>query len=76
MTYLLGMGAEVDAEGPNGTTALMMAARGGHTEAVDLLLARGADANHRNQSGASALSWAERGGYGLIMRSLQQHGAK
>lgn len=38
-----------------GATALMLAARSGERETVDLLLARGADANHRNAQGLTAL---------------------
>jgi ankyrin repeat protein len=53
----------------------MMAARGGQTEVVELLLARGADANHRNQSGATALSWAQRGGFEAIEKALRRSGA-
>jgi ankyrin repeat protein len=69
------VGAEIDAEAPNGTTALMMAARGGHTQAVELLLARGADANHKNRSGATALAWAQRGGFEAIEKALRRGGA-
>src|SRR5262249_49363649 len=49
--YLLDAGAAIDAASPNGTTALMMAVRGGHVAAVELLLARGADVSRRNQGG-------------------------
>ena len=68
-------GAKIDAESPNGTTALMMAVRGGQTAAVDLLLAKGADVNHRNQNGASALGWARRGGFDAIEKALTARGA-
>ncbi len=60
---------------PNGTTALMMAVRGGHGATVDLLLARGADVNQRNQNGATALGWATRGGFEAIEQALRSRGA-
>ena len=75
MRYLIEVGADVNAESPNGTTALMMAARGGHVEAVKLLLARGAEVNRRNQGGATALSWARRGGFDVIDNALTDRGA-
>mgnify|MGYP000852719101 CR=1 FL=1 len=40
---LLSRGAQVESSGDRGTTALMLAARQGHTEIVALLLERGAD---------------------------------
>ena len=49
---LLDAGANVNASGPNGTTALMMAVRGGHAATVDLLLEKGADPGRRNENGA------------------------
>ncbi|TMH03214.1 MAG: ankyrin repeat domain-containing protein [Betaproteobacteria bacterium] len=73
---LLDAGADVNAKGPNGTTALMMAVRGGHTDTVDLLLAKGADPGRRNENGASALSWAKRAGNEAIEASLRRHGAR
>jgi ankyrin repeat protein len=57
---LLGEGADIDAASPNGTTALMMAAREGRLSTLDLLIARGANVGHRNETGASALDWAKR----------------
>jgi ankyrin repeat protein len=53
------MHAYIDAGSPNGTTPLMMAARYGTGEAVDLLLAEGADARLKNQQGLTALQFAE-----------------
>ena len=73
--YLLDAGADVNAASPNGTTALMMAVRGGHAAVVDLLLARGADVAHRNDAGATALAWAQRGGLDAIERALRRSGA-
>ncbi len=51
-----------------GATALMLAARSGERETVDLLLARGADANHRNAQGLTALHMA------LFKPSARLHG--
>jgi uncharacterized protein len=50
--------AYIDAESPNKTTPLMMAARYGHMDVVKLLLDEGADANLRNQQGMTALDFA------------------
>ena len=51
-------GANLNAN--NGTnTALMMAARYGHNEAVKLLLESGADPNVTNSAGDTALRWAD-----------------
>jgi uncharacterized protein len=52
--------AYIDGTSPNGTTALMMAVRGGFTNTVKLLLDEDADPNVKNDLGDSALSWAER----------------
>jgi len=54
--------AYIDAESPNGTTPLMMAAHYGHPELVDLLVQEGADPLLRNQQGLSAIDFARRVG--------------
>jgi ankyrin repeat protein len=59
---LLARGAAVDAVSPNGSTALMMAARYGSEETVNLLLARGADAARRNERQLRAADFARQGG--------------
>jgi len=51
--------AYVDAASPNGTTPLMMAARGDHVEAVNALLRGGADPTLKNQLGLSAVDFAK-----------------
>ena len=58
---LLDESAYIDAESPNGTTPLMMAARYGSTAAVQLLINEGADVKIKNQLGLSALDFAKDG---------------
>lgn len=50
--------AYIDAESPNRTTALMMAARYGQPAVVKLLLEEGADPFLRNEQGLSAIDFA------------------
>ncbi|KAL5477966.1 hypothetical protein EMCRGX_G024833 [Ephydatia muelleri] len=49
------------AAGQYGWTSLMMAARGGHVECLQLLLDRGAQVNHQKKDGDTALHVAARG---------------
>lgn len=58
MRLLLDNSAYIDAESPNGTTPLMMAAYYGTPMAVKLLLEEGADPTPRNQSHVNALDLA------------------
>lgn len=60
--WLLDQGAPIDAPSPNRSTPLMMAARYGASESVDLLLARGADPRPRNERGLSAADFARSAG--------------
>jgi ankyrin repeat protein len=59
--YLLDHSAYIDAESPNGTTPLMMAAMYGSPESVKALIQAGADPTLKNQLGLSALDFAVRG---------------
>jgi ankyrin repeat protein len=60
MELLLENHAYIDAESPNGTTPLMMAAHYGTPAAVKLLLEAGADPTMKNQVGMTAISFAEK----------------
>jgi ankyrin repeat protein len=61
MQLLLDENAYIDAESPNRTTPLMMAAQYGSTAAVKLLLDAGADPGLRNELKLSAVDFARRG---------------
>jgi len=58
---LLDENAYIDAESPNKSTPLMMAAMYGSTAAVRALLDAGADPTLRNELGLSAVEFAQRG---------------
>lgn len=60
ISLLIEHSAYIDAESPNGTTPLMMAAMYGSPEAVKLLLQEGADPQQKNQQGLTALQFAQR----------------
>lgn len=60
MDLLLENHAYIDAESPNGTTPLMMAAQYGTTPAVKLLLDAGADPLLKNQQSLTAIDFARR----------------
>mgnify|MGYP000535365496 CR=1 FL=1 len=80
MRLLLENSAYIDAESPNGTTPLMMAAMYGSPEAVKVLIQAGADLNIKNQLGLSALDFAVRGSRQnakeLIETGLQRQAAR
>lgn len=69
---LLERGAAIDAEAPNGSTALMMAAQHGPEATIELLLARGADTRRRNQRGLQAIDLADQAGRDWLVERLQK----
>lgn len=60
--FLLEKNAYIDAASENGTTPLMLAARGNHTRAARLLVERGADPSLRNDAGLGAPEYLMRAG--------------
>jgi ankyrin repeat protein len=72
---LLDAGADVDAKDEHGQTALMNAARDGHTPVVRLLVERGADLNHTAKFNLSALMLAVINGRDAIVGVLVDAGA-
>ena len=68
---LLDRGALIDAPSPNSTTALMMAARYGPQDSVELLLARGANPKLRNQRQMTPADFASSAGRESLARLLE-----
>jgi ankyrin repeat protein len=68
--WLLDQGVPIDAPAPNRSTPLMMAARYGASESVELLLARGADARPRNDRGMDAADFARGAGRDALAERL------
>ncbi len=76
---LLDHHAYIDAESPNKTTPLMMAARAGRREAVQYLLDEGADLSLKNEVGLNAVDFARAQGHSDIAAALDarlQQGAR
>lgn len=67
---LLEESAFIDAESPNRTTPLMMAARGGHVAAIQLLVDEGADITLKNELGLTAADFARAQGHDELARQL------
>lgn len=65
--------AYIDAESPNRTTPLMMAARYGHPDLVPLLLEEGADASLKNQKGLTAIDFAREAGRASVAEAIAAH---
>ena len=71
---LLERGAVVDAESPDKTTPLMMAARYGKEDSVTLLLAHGADPKRTNARNMNAADFALGGGRDWLAARLAKTG--
>ena len=66
----LRLGANVIARDDFGTTALMLAARRGKMDLVELLISKGADPKAKNCHGETAASLARSGGYPAVAQRL------
>jgi ankyrin repeat protein len=65
--------AYIDAESPNKTTPLMMAARAGHLSSVQLLIDEGADVTAKNELGLNAIDFAKSQNHIAIITLLDRH---
>ena len=74
VALLLERGAKVEAESPDRTTPLMMAARYGKEESVKLLLARGADPKRTNDRNVTAVDFARGSGREWLVEMLAKAG--
>lgn len=72
IAVLLEHSAYIDAESPNKTTPLMMAARKGDLAPVKLLLNEGADIQFKNALGLTALDFAKEAGMRHVSEYLEQ----
>ena len=72
LAFLVGAGAQLNAESPNGTTPLMMAAMYGNDASVKFLLESGAEVHTRNDQGLSAEDFALRAGREDAVRLIRQ----
>lgn len=72
IAVLLEYHAYIDAESPNKTTPLMMAARKGDLPAVRLLVEEGADLSLKNLVGMTALDFANEAGMRAVAQYLEQ----
>lgn len=72
---MLAKGADVNAKGSFGITALIKAVSLGHLEIANELLAHGADVDATNNNEETALLHASQGGHVEIVNALLAHGA-
>ena len=69
-------GANVNAKGHNGDTALMQAARYGYVKVAELLLKYGADINAKANNGVTALECAKSNYHRKVAQLLRDHGVE
>ena len=70
-------GADVNANGKNGYTALMLASFKGCLEIIEYLVGKGADVNAKNgNNGNTALIMASKQGHHEILKYLLENGAE
>merc|ERR1712086_1048903 len=67
--------ASVDTKGEYGYTALLWAARKGHTKIAQILVDAGADVDSKGNTGYTALLWAAHKGHTKIAQILVDAGA-
>ena len=67
IALLLEYGADVNAPGPTGKTALHYATTAGHAKVIALLLERGADASRKDNEGQTAMDIASAAGKTALM---------
>ena len=73
LRLLLEQHAYIDAESPNGTTPLMMAAYYGNPKVTQILLEEGADPTLKNQQGLTALDFATNGPHQASARLIESY---
>ena len=73
---LLQLGADIEARTNKGSTALIVAAAGGHTEIIQLFLERGASTKPVTKNGWTALKVALQLGRLEVVQQLKLAGAK
>jgi ankyrin repeat protein len=73
MQKLIENSAYIDAESPNKTTPLMMAARAGHLSSVQCLIDEGADVTAKNELGLNAIDFAKSQNHTAIIKLLERY---